>query len=413
MESQSTFWTGIAPEHYPAFIAALAYLPAAWLALRWLRARAATGDPRWGQRLDRIESASSATRLVAGLLLFSGVIHLALPLGHRGAPALNLMFLAAGVAFLKLGLDAFGDRPWRRNAALLLGASIGAYLVHTGSGWQEEPDQLGIATKLAEMLALGLIVIPAYSPEKGLRRRLVRPLASTGFVALVLLSGTVIWVGAFVAHGNADAAVAPHEHDPGTGPHAHVSGHSHMFAARAQAGVVLRPSSGEPPTPEEATAAALFAEATKAGIAKYADVRVALRDGYKVSGPALGVERHFENKAYKKDGRVLDPTRPESLVYGVKDGRFVLLGAVYVMERAGEPGPDIGGPIARWHAHNICFTLLPPAFGIVSPFGGCPLASVAVTIPEMIHVWTVDNPGGPYAERLEDKWVREYLASRP
>lgn len=52
---------------------------------------------------------------------------------------------------------------------------------------------------------------------------------------------------------------------------------------------------------------------------------------------------------------------------------------------------------------------LPPGFGLVSPFGTCPLVSVAVTIPEMIHVWAVPNPGGPYAEGLDDKLVQGLL----
>jgi hypothetical protein len=28
----------------------------------------------------------------------------------------------------------------------------------------------------------------------------------------------------------------------------------------------------------------------------------------------------------------------------------------------------------------------------------------------MMHVWTVDNPGGPYAEGLDEAWVRAYHA---
>jgi hypothetical protein len=28
----------------------------------------------------------------------------------------------------------------------------------------------------------------------------------------------------------------------------------------------------------------------------------------------------------------------------------------------------------------------------------------------MMHVWTVDNPDGPYADNLDDKWVKQYLA---
>ena len=30
--------------------------------------------------------------------------------------------------------------------------------------------------------------------------------------------------------------------------------------------------------------------------------------------------------------------------------------------------------------------------------------------PEMMHVWVVDNPGGPFAENLDDDWVRTLLA---
>jgi hypothetical protein len=174
----------------------------------------------------------------------------------------------------------------------------------------------------------------------------------------------------------------------------------------------MRAASDEPPSIEDVEAGARFAGATSAAIAKYADQSLAIADGYKAEGPALGAKRHFANAAYKKDGDILDPDKPEMLVYGVQGDKYVLLGAVYLMEKAGEPGPEFAGPIARWHAHNICATVLPPAFGLVSPFGGCPLASVNVTIPEMIHVWTAGNPGGPYASDVSDSWVRDLLSSR-
>ena len=80
------------------------------------------------------------------------------------------------------------------------------------------------------------------------------------------------------------------------------------------------------------------------------------------------------------------------------------------MERAGEPGPEPGGPITGWHAHNGCLTVLPPGFGVTSPYGGCPALSVQATIPEMMHIWTVDSPRGPYAEGLDEQWVRAYHA---
>ncbi len=96
------------------------------------------------------------------------------------------------------------------------------------------------------------------------------------------------------------------------------------------------------------------------------------------------------------------------LVYAIEDGRATLLGVVYVMERAGEPGLAPGGPITRWHAHNLCVSLAPPGIGIVTPFGGCPPLSITVTIAEMMHVWVVQPPGGPYAEGVDQAWARDY-----
>jgi hypothetical protein len=78
----------------------------------------------------------------------------------------------------------------------------------------------------------------------------------------------------------------------------------------------------------------------------------------------------------------------------------VLLGAVYEMPRIGEPGPDFGGAVTRWHVHAaICFSPVPPFLvGLVSPFGTCPSGSFNVVTPAMMHVWTVDVPGGPYSD---------------
>ena len=62
-------------------------------------------------------------------------------------------------------------------------------------------------------------------------------------------------------------------------------------------------------------------------------------------------------------------------------------------------------------AHNVCLSALPPGLGLVSPFGGCPPLSVDATTPEMMHIWVVANPGGPYAQGLDTAWVRRYHAS--
>ena len=57
-------------------------------------------------------------------------------------------------------------------------------------------------------------------------------------------------------------------------------------------------------------------------------------------------------------------------------------------------------------------SLTPPAFsGLVSPFGGCAVGSIAIPITaEMIHVWLA--PGAPsHFGDLDEKWRASYLAS--
>ena len=118
--------------------------------------------------------------------------------------------------------------------------------------------------------------------------------------------------------------------------------------------------------------------ATRAALARYADPAVAAADGYHVNGLA-GIDFHAGNPSYEHDDLILDPARPETLVYAVApDGRPVLMGAMFLMPKIGQPGPTVGGPLTVWHAHqNICFSLTPPGLsGILSPLGGCPIGSI-------------------------------------
>ncbi|MFN8558393.1 MAG: hypothetical protein U0531_13965 [Dehalococcoidia bacterium] len=153
-----------------------------------------------------------------------------------------------------------------------------------------------------------------------------------------------------------------------------------------------------PPTPDQQAAAARLLAETRAGIARYADPATALSDGYRATMPG-GATIHYENQSYSRDGRVLDPERPEQLVYAMTDDGLLLLGAGFVMPRAGVPGPEVGGPLTRWHAHTVCVSALPPGLaGLVSPFGTCPAATLNGRSLSWMHVWIVDNPGGPFAD---------------
>ena len=405
MSPVQTFAVGIAPTHVPVLIA-LALLPVLVL---WRRRVRTNPLVRLHPPQPQPQSRPGAVRSWAAWLLgIAAIVHLVLPLGHFNGPVLTAAFLGAGSAYAWLAVRAYEGRSWRLGSALLLGATLVAYLVATGGGG-EEPDQVGIATALVELAVLGLCLVPVRRP--GRPRRMARLLGGAGTVGAVFLVGAIIWVSSFAAHAAADVATSPQQAIGGV---AHISDHAHDHAhghaARAQAGVIMRPARPEPPTIEQVAAASELAAATRLATARYRNLADALAAGYELPRPGTGTDVHLENKAFQKDGRILDPQRPEMLVYAIDGGRATLLGVVFVMERAGEPGPEPGGPITRWHAHNICLTALPPGFGIVTPFGSCPALSLSVTTPEMMHVWVVDSPDGAFAEGLDEAWVRAYHA---
>jgi hypothetical protein len=389
MNSWQAFWAGIAPQHVPALLAALALPVLVLIGRRFgVSMRPVPGVPR---RLYPVP------RLAAWLLGIAAAVHLALPLGHFDGVVLALLFLADGAGFAWLAMRVVEGRPWRLLSALLLSATLIAYLVVVGSG-REQPDQVGIATALVELAALGLCLVPSRQP--GRPRRFARFAASTATVVVTLLVGTAIWASAFLSRTPAPAG--------STVDSAAVHEHGHDSAARAQAGVIMRLLADPHPTAADQAGADRLAAATIQATQRFQNLQVALAAGYKLPVIPRGLDVHLENPAYKKDGRVLDPSRPEMLVYAIDDRGATLLGVVFVMERAGVPGPTPGGPITRWHAHNLCLTALPPGYGVVSPFGSCPALSIDVTSPEMMHVWVVPDPAGPFADGLDKTWEAAY-----
>jgi hypothetical protein len=97
---------------------------------------------------------------------------------------------------------------------------------------------------------------------------------------------------------------------------------------------------------------------------------------------------------------VVGPLHSQALVYAITLNGPLLLGAMYMLPKANQLPPDIGGSITEWHTHsNLCFML--PSLridGLESPFGTCPTGSINATTAAMLHVWTVANLGGPFAD---------------
>jgi hypothetical protein len=145
---------------------------------------------------------------------------------------------------------------------------------------------------------------------------------------------------------------------------------------------------------------------TRAQTARFVDFKTAEAEGYRQVTPFVaGIgPAHFVNPKYVADGKLLDPTHPESLVYEkTLKGDMILLGAMYLAPK-GE-GPTPGGALTHWHSHdNLCATPAGMITATTDTSGSCPTGTFHTAAnQEMLHVWLVDNENGPFAENMTPK----------
>jgi hypothetical protein len=350
----------IAPDHAIGLYAELLALPLALLAIRL----------RPGRRLV------AGTTLGASVLMaMAGAIHLGLISTHRGEPLTALLFLLNGTGYIALSL-AFTWRWWRLASASMLIATLLGYLVWIAVGL-DSPDQVALATKLLELTALGLVLVPA--PGERVPHRTTRWVSLGVAVPLLTLVATsTIWI--------VDLARPDPQH--------------------VHAGAVLQ-ATNDVATPEQVAAAAQLYSDTKAAILPYEDWHKAWAAGYRPGGN-LGGATHWMNQRYVDAGYVMDPHRPQGLVYADTKHGPVLIGAMFQMKNIGQFGPDPGGPLTAWHQHQyICVTPIGFEFSLMTPFATCPLGSIDISVSPMLHVWIVDNPkGGPFAVDIDPEVVK-------
>ena len=125
----------LSPEHLAGVLALVMLLSVAWLVR--------------GSRLPRL---SPVNWLLVALLAASAAVHAGLAVGHsEHGVGLQVLMALDAIAL------AFVARRVRRGASagrlglLVLGGSVVAYWISAAGG--EPPDQLGLATKLGEILA--------------------------------------------------------------------------------------------------------------------------------------------------------------------------------------------------------------------------------------------------------------------
>jgi hypothetical protein len=364
----------VASEHNAALITLLFLVVGTWL----LRRLARSGRPAAVRWVEAYRALPPTHRMLAWLLAASGAIHVGLVAGHEPS-AYGVLYLVDAALMFWLVARLAGGKPWRRWTRLILLASTLGYAFTLLGG--EPPDQLGMFTKLIEVTALAIAMTPA--PSR--RRRQFGASAAT--VVVMVFLGVAAWSGAFA------------------------SGGGHHLGDVPAPGVLLPSGVDREPTADEQREADKLYAATAAAIAKYADPEVAAAAGYNVDS-MHGLDFHAQNAAYKADGVVLDPARPETLVYAVAaNGTPVLLGAMFEMEGIGEAGPAVGGPLTVWHAHDhVCFSLTPPAIaGLTSPYGFCPAGSITMPITnEMMHLWVLPGVEDRFGD-IADEWLQDYL----
>jgi len=156
-------------------------------------------------------------------------------------------------------------------------------------------------------------------------------------------------------------------------------------------------------TEEQRMAAEAFREASMLAAVQngWYDFEVAARSGYQLM---FSDDAHYVNEEYVFDDVVLDPTRPEFLMYYRTSRGMSLVGFMFYVADPSHRGEQLGGPLTTWHFHvwsrPQCLLSGLLAVDVPNLAGECARGEPSVRSPEMLHVWLVDHPEGPFATRM-------------
>jgi hypothetical protein len=261
-----------------------------------------------------------------------------------------------------------------------------------------EVGEVGTQDVIAAALgatALSAALLSMFQPVR-------RPTLETGWVVASVLAVTFVAVPAMASehthsegagHVHADGAAAAtddhaaHEQSDA----ASVDDHHHDVPARLD----------HDPTDDQMKAAADLIVRTKAATLQYADVKAAEANGYRSIGDGFTGVEHFVNRDFMADTDVLDPSKPESLVYRVNpDKTRELITVMYILPNGStmDDVPDIAGNLTLWHDHdNLCFDPATSRLSGIFVNGACKPGGVHVQTAPMLHVWVTPNPCGPFA----------------
>ncbi len=360
--------------------------------------------------------------VVAGTAsLGAGVIHAAAIAAHSDHRQAVWAFVALAAVQLVWGAAAVArPRPLLALGGVATGAAaLGGWILAKRSGISfidgldtAEPvrasDALAAAFAGITLLGSGL----AFLVRRGL------PKFAVGASVAALVAISVPGASGAVEHEHEHdetAADADHAHAEGTPAHddsaAHDDAAAHADGSHPEGSGAIPPRPYDPNlpidlggvegvTPEQQAAAENVLASTVSLLPRWSDPEYALANGFFSIGDGGTGTEHFLNREFMDDGVMLDPTRPESLVWDVVNGERTLSAAMYMTT----PGmtlddvPEFGGALTQWHIHdNLCFNDQGQVRGLTDGEGNCAPPLVKGEERPMIHVWIRPHDCGPFA----------------
>jgi hypothetical protein len=352
-------------------------------------------------------------RIAAIASIGVGLIHAAVAREHFAEWwAYGLFFI-----FLALFQSGWALAAWRgaRRRLLLAGilvnaAALALWVLTRTSGLPfgpepGVPEAIGVADAACGALELAVVLLGTLAlwrafGDRGYSR--VAALAALGTAGLT----TLLLIGAAVAapevHGQqleATGCAAPMADMAHGDASSMTDGERHALAQLPDVACA---------TAADTQAASDLLHRTIAATAQYRDIQAAAAAGYKVDAafrrhaadhPKARKQQaqivHVGKPAFRRDGKVADPTAPEMLIYQ-RDaaGKTELIGVMYTAPDR-QPGPDLAGPYTRWHYHDTCRAA--DQTKVAKQGGNCPSGTQEVVSGYMMHVWFVQDSDLPYA----------------
>ena len=367
---------------------------------------------------------------IAGLAsLGAGVIHGGAIGLHAEHPQLARIFIVMTLLQIGWGLIMLmAPKVAAIPAGILInGAAVGGWLITriAGISWVDGLE-VRESPQWADSICAGLGVLAASAAIAALLigpRSLPAPRLAYPALACMALVAPAMWNGSSHVHSHSGTDAAAHDasgaHDHGSASVVAVSNvdgsvtettvhvHSTDWPRTFDPAVGIDISGVDGVSAEQEARARKLIEDTLATLPKWANYDDAVAQGWISIGDEVTGFEHLVNRALIVDGKFLDPSAPESLVYAVNGSTKTLVSAMFMANLGvGIDDPqltDFAGRLMQWHVHdNLCFRNNAQGrsvvAGVLNAKGECPPGSVLGGIGiAMVHVWIAAHPCGPFA----------------